>query len=165
MSGWVHTFWEVVRFLLGNPNTGVEFGVVLTLSMFVCVVTVSKVGGVMGVANTGLVGTLLSVLLAVCVSVVAAVAVKLLIVPVFDFPGGPRVLLIVTSVAALLVFGLPLYCIFQRSSYFVGIAVWVIGLVATALVVVLCHTVVDAVQAGGQVSRKVMQHKESTEEF
>ncbi|MBN1676607.1 MAG: hypothetical protein JXR37_36525 [Kiritimatiellae bacterium] len=166
MKEWIDAFWQVINLFLGAPGSEAQLFCALGLAVLACVLGVCVLGGVFGGANTGLWMSVFIVAGSILLTVLFAAAVKLLVAPELGYRYHvPAWLLIGSGVVGLLLFALPLQCVFQRTNYLNALLVWAISLVAAAVLVLLCQALFSAADAGGKMSDKLKVRKDSQEQL
>lgn len=164
MNQWISGAQRMVDMLLGHPGSAFQYWLLAVLSAITILVMLARVGGLLGISNTGIFYALAVGVVGVGVMVAGMVAVQFYL-PADVAPRGSLWPLAVVAVAVSFVIVAPLMCILQRARYLASLATWLLSLAAAAALIFLVSAVFDAVKSGGRDAQRSTDWKNEVEQF
>ena len=163
MNEWISGAQRMFDMLLGHPGSRFEYGLLAGLSALTIFVLLGKVGGLLGIRNTGASYSLAVGVAGVLVMVLAMVAVGLYLPDIA--PRGSWWPLPAAGVVVAVAVVAPLMCVLQRARYGAALLTWVLSLAAAAAVIFLVSAAFDALRSGGRDAQRSTDWKNEVEKF
>lgn len=160
MSNWLYEAEHMLFVLMGSFDSTTTHYVVLGVALLVMLFTLIKVAGASGATMASLPRALAVVVLGFALTLGAAIATKLYLLPQVPANEVTRWLPVVAAVVTLLVIVTPLCSRITISGYFEAIFALALSLVAAALVVVLAHAGMQAFKSGDEGFMKTRERTE-----
>jgi hypothetical protein len=165
MNVWLQDLTTMMRFLLGNPRTMVETGVIFALVVLVILYGMLFAGSALRIPNLGIVRRILAIVVGVGVLMCVWVIAQRHLVPLAKVAWLRHVLGFGVTAVAVLVVVVPVQQAIFRSAYVATLITFVATLALAALAVVLANAVSDAVQGSGEDSRTIKDRTEAMDQL
>ncbi len=165
MEIWLRELSEIVHLLLGNPDTLVEYIVLLVLVVAVLLVAMYLVGSATRIPNLGLFRRTIALVVGGSCLMCVWVAVQKHLLPYVETEWLRHVVSIGIPVLAGLLVVIPLQQSIFHSSYSSTLITFVASVALAGLFVILAHAVLGAVQGGGKDSRTIKRRTEAMDKL
>jgi len=164
MNEWTKAFEQLANMLMGNPEAGLETGVVLVVSVLVLFFVLTKAGAAFGIANTGLWYAAVVGVPGVVILMAAMIAARLYL-PLWETEALRVWILAGAGLIASLLLVIPLMCVIQRTNYLAATLTWFSSVAAVALAIVLVSYVFVGIAGGSRSAERGAERKRQIESF
>ena len=164
MSEWTRAFEQLAYMLMGNPETRLETGAVLVVSVLVLYFVLNKAGAAFGIPNTGMWYALVVGVLGVAIVMASMIAARLYL-PLWRTETLRVWILVGASLIASLLLVIPSMCAIQRTKYLAAMLTWFISLATVALAIVLVGLVFDGIAIGSRSAERGTERTRQVESF
>lgn len=159
MDIWLLELSEMVRSLLGDPGTPLEYGILLVLTILVLMLSMYLVGSAMGIPNLGNMRRGLAWVVGLGCLLCVWVGVQMYLLPHAEAAWLRHVVMFGVPVVACLLVVLPIQQAILRSAYVATLITFVTSLALAALFVILANAVIGAIEDGERDSDVIRNRK------
>jgi len=145
-SVWLAEIGRIIQTALLDPESKVEMAFMLVTGFIAFVGVMSKAGDALKITVPESNRSIAVFFITAAAILLAVGACNIWLVPRMENPDISKWLPAVTVVVVLLVVSVPAMCLIQRANYLQGLFSLLMSVVAAALVVLLVHTLFDAVR-------------------
>ena len=163
MNIWIRELTEITHFLLGQPKSQVEFGVLFILAIAGLLLAMYMVGSATRIPNLGTLRRALALVVGVGCLMCVWVAVQTHVLPHVEVPWARLAVEIGIPVVAMLLIVVPVQQVILRSSYASTLITFVVSIALTALILVLAHFAMGAIETGQRDSGVIKRRTESVD--
>jgi len=165
MNIWLRELSEIMRVLLGKPTSGVEYMVLLILSVLVLLLAMYSVGSAMSVPNLGTPRRALALFVGLVCLGLAWVGMSMYVLPHVEVSWARLAVQIGIPVVCLLGIVTPIQFVILRAPYVATLITFVVSIALTALFLLLANSVADAVLGGNTESKIIRNRTESIDKI
>ena len=158
MNMWLRELSEIVKLLLGNPKTSLEYVVLGVVVIFVLVLAMYMVGSAMRIQNLGIVRRILALVVGIFFLICAWYGVQEYLLPRVEIEWLRYAIMIGVPVMAGLLIVIPVQQLIFKSAYVATAITFVVSLVLALIFVILTNAVLGVV-AGAKVDSSSIQNR------
>ena len=161
MDIWIREFSELIRQLLGDPNSGIEYAVLAVVVTASLILTMYLAGSAMRIPNLGIVRRILALVIGIGFLMTVRVGVQKFLLPFVEAEWlRPAVMIGVPLIAGAAVV-IPIQQAIFRSSYVATLITFAASIVLAGLLVVLTNAVLGAVLGGEKESAAIKNRRDA----
>ena len=161
MNIWLRELSEIVRSLLGDPGTPLEYGILVVLTILVLMLAMYLVGAVTGIPNIGNMRRAFALVVGLGCLLCAWLGAKTYLLPHVEAAWLRHVVIFGVPVVACLLVVLPIQRAILKSAYAATLITFVASLALGAVFVILANSVVGAIEDGEKDSKVIKNRKDA----
>jgi len=158
MDIWIKEFSELVQQLLGGPDSGIEYAVLVAVVAASLILAMYLVGSAMRIPNLGIVRRILALVIGIGFLMTVWVGVQKYLLPFVEVEWLRLAVKFGVPLVAGMAVVIPIQQVIFRSSYVATLITFVASIALAGLLVVLTNAVLGAV-LGGEKESATIKHR------